>query len=84
MIACSEAVEHLWAYLDRDLDARDHRSVEDHLAYCVQCCGELEFAKHLRRLLGASSTGELPAEVRARLDQFIDCIDDTTDTAETP
>jgi len=72
MISCTAAVERLWAFLDHELDDHDHRAVEGHLAFCRRCCGELEFAKHLRRLLATSGAGELPAGVRARLDQFID------------
>jgi anti-sigma factor (TIGR02949 family) len=72
MISCAAAIERLWAFLDHELDPHDHRAVEAHLAFCRRCCGELEFAKHLRRLLTTSSAAELPAGVRARLDRFID------------
>lgn len=81
MIGCREAVEGLWAFLDRDLDDHDHRAVEEHLAFCVHCCGELEFAKQLRSLLGTKSAGELPAGVRVRLDEFIDRLVDDSGTA---
>ncbi|MGH9290756.1 MAG: zf-HC2 domain-containing protein [Acidimicrobiales bacterium] len=71
VIGCGEAVERLWEFLDHELDDRDHQAIEAHLAFCRRCCGELEFAKQLRRLLRAKSSGELPAAVRGRLDQFI-------------
>jgi anti-sigma factor (TIGR02949 family) len=72
VISCSAAVERLWAFLDHELDDHDHRAVEAHLAFCRRCCGELEFAKHLRGLLSTKSAAELPAGVRARLDRFIE------------
>jgi mycothiol system anti-sigma-R factor len=72
VISCGAAVEQLWAFLDHELDDRDQRAVEAHLAFCRRCCGEMEFAKHLRRLLAAKGTDELPGEVRTRLDRFID------------
>ena len=50
VITCGAAVEQLWAFLDHELDDRDQRAVEAHLAFCRRCCGEMEFAKHLRRL----------------------------------
>jgi mycothiol system anti-sigma-R factor len=78
VITCSAAVEQLWAFLDNELDDHDHRAVEAHLAFCRRCCGEMEFATHLRRLLAAKGTGELPADVRTRLDQFIDELAETT------
>jgi mycothiol system anti-sigma-R factor len=71
VISCAQAVERLWEFLDHDLADRDHQAIEAHLAFCRRCCGELEFAKHLRGLLAAKGTGELPAAVRDRLDRFI-------------
>jgi anti-sigma factor (TIGR02949 family) len=88
LITCGAAVERLWAFLDHELDDDDLRAVEAHLAFCMRCCGELEFAKHLRSLLaqhgtgGTGGTGEvLPTEVRARLDQFIDQLAETAGAA---
>jgi mycothiol system anti-sigma-R factor len=78
VITCSAAVEQLWAFLDRELDNHDERAVEAHLAFCRRCCGEMEFAKHMRRLLAARGAGELPTEVRTRLDRFIDELAETT------
>lgn len=71
VIDCEQAVERLWEFLDHELDDRDHQAIEAHLAFCRRCCGELEFAKQLRGLLRAKGSGELPAVVRRRLDQFI-------------
>jgi mycothiol system anti-sigma-R factor len=77
LMTCADAVERLWAFLDHELDDHDQRAVEAHLAFCRRCCGELEFAKHLRRLLATKTAGELPAEVRTRLDRFIDQLAET-------
>jgi mycothiol system anti-sigma-R factor len=84
VISCGAAVEQLWAFLDHELDDRDQRAVEAHLAFCRRCCGEMEFATHLRRLLAAKGTAELPAEVRTRLDQFIDELAETTPEGGAP
>ena len=72
VITCSAAVEQLWAFLDHELDDQDQQAVEAHLAFCRRCCGELEFAKHLRRLLMTTGGGDLPAGARARLGRFIE------------
>jgi mycothiol system anti-sigma-R factor len=72
LITCGAAVEQLWAFLDHELDEVDRQAVEAHLAFCRRCCGEMEFAKHLRRLLATKGATGLPAEVRVRLDRFID------------
>jgi mycothiol system anti-sigma-R factor len=67
MISCSDAVKHLWEYLDGVLDEPDREVIEEHLSLCRRCCGELEFARELRQLLAASSREEIPEAVRARL-----------------
>lgn len=72
MISCSEAVRRLWEYLEQDLDAADRKQVEQHLAFCRRCCGEVEFAEALRDLLGSAARPYLPAEVEGRLVGFLD------------
>ena len=84
VITCGAAVEQLWAFLDHELDDQEAQAVEAHLAFCRSCCGELEFAKHLRRLLASSGSFDLPAEVRARLDRFVDELAETAPDGGTP
>jgi mycothiol system anti-sigma-R factor len=72
MISCSEAVNQLWAYLDGTVDQADRALVEQHLAWCRRCCGELEFARELRRVLARSARVDLPADVLRRLNQTLD------------
>ena len=70
-ITCSEAVKQLWDYLDHAISAEDHKKVENHLSFCRSCCGELEFAKELRRLLGSADVEDIPPDVKARLERFV-------------
>lgn len=72
MIPCSDAVRQLWDYLDRTLSPRDQAKVEQHLAFCRRCCGELEFARELRTFFASNDVEEIPPEVRSRLDRFIE------------
>jgi mycothiol system anti-sigma-R factor len=72
MITCAEAVEQLWAYLDGALTSEDKAALEEHLAFCRTCCGEVEFAKELRGFLARSAAEELPEDVRARLTATLD------------
>jgi mycothiol system anti-sigma-R factor len=67
MIGCAEAIKQLWEYLDGTVDDSDRAAIEQHLSVCLQCCGELEFAEHLRLLLRDSAHAEIPDDVRARL-----------------
>ncbi|HEX6416993.1 MAG TPA: zf-HC2 domain-containing protein [Acidimicrobiales bacterium] len=75
-MSCREAVRRLWGYLDGDLRPGEAEDVDAHLQHCVTCCGELEFARELRRLLAARRTTTLPVEVRGRLDRYIDRLGD--------
>jgi len=75
MINCAEAVKELWEFLDRNLAPDDQAAVDEHLAFCRRCCGELQFARELRAFLATKTSHELPGEVRGRLTRFIADLD---------
>jgi mycothiol system anti-sigma-R factor len=77
VITCSEAVRTLWDYLDGVVDESQRALVEEHLAFCRRCCGELEFAEELRGFLASHAKEELPPEVRERLTSTIDQLERT-------
>lgn len=81
-IGCQDAIRRLWQYLDDELENVDQQAVEEHLAFCRRCCGELAFAKELRRTLTRSEV-DLPVDVQERLEDFIDDLDGTTGTGAT-
>jgi anti-sigma factor (TIGR02949 family) len=70
-ITCSEAVRQLWDYLDHAISPEDQERVEQHLSFCRACCGELEFAKEVRAFLASNEFQEIPPDVRARLERFV-------------
>jgi mycothiol system anti-sigma-R factor len=72
MITCSEATRHLWEYLDATADQATRDTIEEHLARCRACCGELEFARELRRFLASSVRDEVPAAVLRRLNETLE------------
>lgn len=67
MITCAEAVRQLWEYLDGTVDAAGRKAIDEHLGFCRRCCGELEFAEELRKLLASQGADELPGDVRRRM-----------------
>jgi mycothiol system anti-sigma-R factor len=72
LITCAEAVQQLWQYLDQTLEPDAREKVGEHLAFCRQCCGELEFANLLQDFLRDSGNAEeLPPDVRTRLERFV-------------
>jgi anti-sigma factor (TIGR02949 family) len=71
MISCAEATRRLWEYLDATVDEPTREAIEEHLARCRRCCGELEFAKELRGFLASSTHIDVPDDVLRRLDQTL-------------
>ncbi len=71
-ITCRAAVQRLWGYLDHELEPRDQSALDEHLAFCLRCCGELAFARELRRLLRTRTSVSLPGDAQARLEAVID------------
>ena len=72
MIGCAEAMRQLWEYLDATVDTADRALVEEHLARCRRCCGELEFAVELRRLLAEPGREAMPDDVLRRLSDTLE------------
>jgi anti-sigma factor (TIGR02949 family) len=72
VITCREAVRRLWDYLEDEASRDDRAAVEQHLAFCRRCCGEVEFAEELRGVLAAAAPVELPPDVRTRLNGVLD------------
>jgi anti-sigma factor (TIGR02949 family) len=72
MISCAEATRRLWEYLDATVDEPIREAIEEHLARCRRCCGELEFAKELRGFLASSTHIDVPDDVLRRLDQTLE------------
>jgi anti-sigma factor (TIGR02949 family) len=72
VIPCKEAVTRLWEYLDRTLGKVSETELEEHLGLCRHCCGELEFARQVRGLLGKTGrAAALSDDVRSRLETFV-------------
>jgi mycothiol system anti-sigma-R factor len=67
VITCAEAVKQLWEYLDGVVEESQRELIEEHLAFCRRCCGELEFAEELRHFLATQAEDDLPRDVHARL-----------------
>lgn len=72
MITCKEAVDRLWEYLDRNLRGLEQDELDEHLGVCRHCCGELEFAQKIRKMLQRPVRAEeLPPEAQTQLDALL-------------
>lgn len=71
MIDCSEAVRKLWDYIEHDLAEKEQEGMEEHLAFCRRCCGEVDFAQELRTVIEESAKPFMPPEVSERLEKYL-------------
>ena len=72
MITCAEATRRLWEYLDATVDAATREAIDEHLARCRRCCGELEFSRQLReRVTAGAASRPIPPAVRDRIDELL-------------
>ena len=72
MISCADAVRLLWEYLDGTVNDAERGLIDEHLVRCRRCCGELEFARELRRTLADSAHDDLPDDVLRRLSRTLE------------
>jgi anti-sigma factor (TIGR02949 family) len=72
--SCSDTVGRLWDYLDNAVASGDREEVETHLLICRTCRGELRFAEGLREVLAFGATEDIPPQVKARLERFVDAL----------
>ena len=72
MISCDEAVRRLWGYLEDELTTKSRARVEEHLAFCRRCCGEVRFAGELHDILSDRTDVSLPEDVAERLQGFVE------------
>lgn len=75
MISCTDAVRQLWNFVENELEADERDKIDEHLAFCRRCCGEVEFAEELRRFMARRPTIDVPAPVLDRFERLIDSLD---------
>ncbi len=81
-ISCQDALDRLWGYLDDELVRSDRHVLERHVAWCVSCCGELEFARELRGFLADRGRPSVPGDVLARLEGFVATLPDIAEPTD--
>ena len=82
MIDCRDAVKRMWAYLERSdaLKPKATAELEAHLKICQRCCGELEFHRELRSMVGRRARlAPVPSDVRSRLEELLSDTEEQTE-----
>jgi mycothiol system anti-sigma-R factor len=69
---CEQVVEHLWSFLDGELDVAASDELKQHLDECRQCFSRAEFERRLRTLVRQSCEGEpAPVPLQERMRRLI-------------
>ena len=71
-ITCEEVIEHLLAFLDRELDSETSERIDAHLQRCRDCFTRAEFEKRLRARVHEAAETEAPETLHRRLREVID------------
>jgi mycothiol system anti-sigma-R factor len=71
-IRCEEVIEHLFAYLDGELDPAKRAHIDAHLEECRGCCSRADFERALKRKLAQSGEHDPPETLKRRIRRLID------------
>lgn len=76
VITCEQALQHLFDYLDHELDSGVHHKMEQHLSTCQSCFSRFEFEKRLKsrmlKLGGEKASDELRERINTIVSKFAD------------
>ena len=76
---CDEAISELYRYLDGELDAEKLAAIEAHLHQCSPCLEAYDFEQELRRMIATKSSEEMPGDLRRRIVDVLDRLEDSAD-----
>lgn len=71
-LTCEEVIEHIFDYLDRELDQTTQDRIERHLETCRDCFSRAEFEERLRRKIRAAGTQQAPDRLQRRIRDMLD------------
>lgn len=71
VLRCEEALRFLAAYLDGELDKRDHADVELHVQRCRSCWSRAEFERLLIERIATLGDEEVPPTLSDRVESLM-------------
>jgi anti-sigma factor (TIGR02949 family) len=72
---CLEAMDHLYAYLNEELDDKELLAkVEHHLGHCRSCFSRAEIEREINERINKSGKEKTPESLQYRLRNIIDKI----------
>jgi mycothiol system anti-sigma-R factor len=70
-LTCEEVLEHLFTYVDQELDAEKKAEVDQHMERCRGCFSRAEFEKRFKARLIEIGVSEAPERARQRVRSLI-------------
>lgn len=64
---CRDALNHLYEFLDGEVDASDHQQISQHLQECGPCLKEFDVERIVKTIVARSCCEVAPTQLRARL-----------------
>ena len=64
---CSEVLQRVYVFIDRELDEADHSEIQQHLDECGPCLREVDLERMVKALVARSCHETAPAELRQRV-----------------
>lgn len=71
-LRCEEVLEHLFAYVDQELDSAKKAEIDQHMEQCRGCYSRAEFEKRLKERIMETGSSEAPDRVRQRMRLLIE------------
>ena len=69
---CQECLDHMWQYIDGELDVASTDELQRHLVQCRECFSHAEFERRLKEMMRrACGDEQAPAHLRDRLTQIL-------------
>lgn len=69
---CEEVIDHLFDYLNRELDTETLAAIDRHIELCRGCFSRAEFERRLRARLAETGEAEAPESLRRRARSIIE------------
>ena len=71
-LTCEDVLEHLFSYLDQEVDEEMHTDIEHHLQQCRECYSRADFEQRLKQRIADTGESEAPEKLRRRIKTIID------------
>lgn len=72
VLTCEQVIEHIFDWLDRELDQTTQDRIERHLEMCRDCFSRAEFEERLRQKVRAAGSQPVPDRLQRRIREMLE------------